>query len=301
MGDGTVACAFHDATKHSYASVRLHRHALDGSNRPFPFKVYEGPERVPLMREPPRLGGRAMDAVGTVEVADPSAVPDLAGLARLLVYGAGVLRKKVFADGEAYFFHTSASAGALYPVEVYVACGDLDGLPAGVYHFGPLERALVRLRTGDHRPALVRAAAGEPAVARAPVLLILTGIPWRMTWKYSDRGYRHLFWDAGMILANMPISPLPQISPPGSSPVSPTRRWKGFSASMASASSPCASFRSGGARRPGCDFPTRARHVLREAAFAARGYLSTDPPGERRGAPAGRPGGVLANVPRGQK
>lgn len=203
MGDGTMARAFHEATKHSYASVRLHRHALDGSNRPFPFKAYEGLERVPLMREPPRLGGRAMDAVGTVEVADPAAGPDVAGLARLLVYGAGVLRKKVFADGEAYFFRTSASAGALYPVEVYVASGDLDGLPAGVYHFAPLERALVRLRAGDHRPALVRAAAGEPAVARAPVLFILTGIPWRTTWKYTDRGYRHLFWDAGMILANM--------------------------------------------------------------------------------------------------
>ncbi len=80
MGDGTMVRAFHEATKHSYASVRLHRHALDGSNRPFPFQVYEGLERVPLMREPPRLGGRAMDAVGTVEVADPAAGPDLSGL-----------------------------------------------------------------------------------------------------------------------------------------------------------------------------------------------------------------------------
>lgn len=44
MGDGTMARAFHEATKHSSASVRLHRHALDGSNRPFPFKVYEGLE-----------------------------------------------------------------------------------------------------------------------------------------------------------------------------------------------------------------------------------------------------------------
>jgi len=48
-----------------------------------------------------------------------------------------------------------------------------------------------------------RAAAGEPAVARAPVLLALTGIAWRTAWKYTERGYRHLFWDAGMILANV--------------------------------------------------------------------------------------------------
>ena len=40
-------------------------------------------------------------------------------------------------------------------------------------------------------------------VARAPAVLGLTGIPWRTAWKYSERGYRHLFWDSGMIVANL--------------------------------------------------------------------------------------------------
>jgi hypothetical protein len=35
------------------------------------------------------------------------------------------------------------------------------------------------------------------------VVLALTGIPWRTAWKYTERGYRHLFWDSGMILANV--------------------------------------------------------------------------------------------------
>jgi nitroreductase len=72
-----------------------------------------------------------------------------------------------------------------------------------VYHFDPQGPTLTLLREGDHRGHLVRAAAGEPAVARAPVVLALTGIPWRTAWKYTERGYRHLFWDAGMILANV--------------------------------------------------------------------------------------------------
>src|SRR5206468_3693723 len=63
--------------------------------------------------------------------------------------------------------------------------------------------ALERLREGDHRGYLVRAVGGEPAVAEAPITMVLTGIPWRTTWKYTERGYRHLFWDAGMILANL--------------------------------------------------------------------------------------------------
>jgi SagB-type dehydrogenase family enzyme len=84
-----------------------------------------------------------------------------------------------------------------------MGCADLHGLPAGVYHFDPQGPTVTPLREGDHRGHLVRATAGEPAAARAPVVLVLTGIPWRTAWKYTERGYRHLFWDAGMILANV--------------------------------------------------------------------------------------------------
>jgi SagB-type dehydrogenase family enzyme len=100
-------------------------------------------------------------------------------------------------------FRTYASAGALYPVEVYVLCKDLPGLSAGVYHFDPAGPALERLRPGDHRGWLAQSSGREPAVAAAPVVLALSGIPWRTAWKYTERGYRHLFWDAGMILANV--------------------------------------------------------------------------------------------------
>jgi nitroreductase len=71
-----------------------------------------------------------------------------------------------------------------------------------VYHFEPAEFALRRLRDGDFRARLA-AAAAEPAIAGLPLCLMLTGIPWRTTWKYRERGYRHLFWDAGAIVANL--------------------------------------------------------------------------------------------------
>jgi SagB-type dehydrogenase family enzyme len=101
---------------------------------------------------------------------------------------------------------TYASAGALYPVELYVGATDLPGspgLPAGLYHFDPLRFRLTRLRATDPRPWMVRASGGAADVSAAPVTLALTGIPWRTAWKYGERGYRHLFWDAGMILANL--------------------------------------------------------------------------------------------------
>lgn len=201
--DGTAAIiAYHDATKHSPESVRQRLHFPDWDNRPSSFKVYADLERVPLPENVPYLGVPALEAIATVTVPEPAPGPDLDSLARLLVRGAGVHHTRSF-RGDVIHFRNYASAGALYPVEIYVACADLPGLPAGVYHFDPAGPALTRLREGDQRGHLVRTTAVQPAVGRAPVVLALTGIPWRTSWKYTERGYRHLFWDAGMILANL--------------------------------------------------------------------------------------------------
>jgi SagB-type dehydrogenase family enzyme len=87
------------------------------------------------------------------------------------------------------------SAGNLHPVEVYVIAGpNVDGVPAGVHHFAPLEFGLTELRRGDFRAALS---------ITTPVALVFTGLVWRTTWKYGERGWRHLYWDAGTMLANL--------------------------------------------------------------------------------------------------
>jgi SagB-type dehydrogenase family enzyme len=194
--------AYHEATKHSPESVRRRARLLDWDNKPDLIKRYADLERVPLP-EPGRAWSMpALEAITTALAFEGSRPPDLAALARLLVVGSGIHHVERVPGGDAIGFRNYASAGALYPVEIYLACMELGGLPAGVYHFDPADRALTRLRQGDHRASLVRAAA-EPAVARAPAVLVLSGIPWRTAWKYAERGYRHLFWDAGMILANL--------------------------------------------------------------------------------------------------
>src|SRR5262249_40948830 len=62
--------------------------------------------------------------------------------------------------------------------------------------------ALRRFRAGDFRGAAALAAADE-AMAEVPVILALSAIYWRNTWKYQARGYRHLFWDAGAMLSHL--------------------------------------------------------------------------------------------------
>jgi SagB-type dehydrogenase family enzyme len=193
------ALRYHERTKHSYASVRARARPLDWSRRPDPFKAYPGIEPLRLP-DVPELGVPALEAIA----APPGAAAGLTlpHLARLLRLGAGVSRTRTIPGDVTYHFRTYSSAGALYPVEVYVACVELSGLAAGLYHFHPLELALRRLRSEDVR-ALVVEAADEPALAEAGAVLVLTGILWRSAWKYDERAYRHLFWDAGTMLANL--------------------------------------------------------------------------------------------------
>ena len=200
MSSAAAAREYHDRTKHSHESVRAGGQYLDWANKPLPFKHYPTVAPLPLPADLPESRLPAIEALSG-RAPEGAADLDLPGLARLLFFSAGVTRL-LRADAEPLLLRAAPSAGALYPVEAYVVCGDLDGLAAGVYHFGPFEFALRRLRSGDHRGALAGAAA-DPALAASPAALVLTGIPWRTAWKYRDRGYRHLFWDSGAILANL--------------------------------------------------------------------------------------------------
>jgi SagB-type dehydrogenase family enzyme len=205
-GDQDPAALLHQLTKHGWIAGDRSRLVdfprLDPANHPAPFKRYRGRPARPL---PVDLGTSGVPAAavlsGRAGPAPGEAPVDAAGLAALLFFSAGVTRASGAADHRT-FFRAAMSAGNLHPIELYVVCGDLPGLPAGVYHFAPLEFALTVLRSGDWRPALA-AAAADPEVGAAPVTLVVTGIPWRTAWKYGERGWRHLYWDAGTLLANL--------------------------------------------------------------------------------------------------
>ena len=199
MTEVATARRFHDATAHTPRSVRSSGHTLDWDIKPFPFKVYTDVPAIQLPREVDVVPAPALEALA--RPGPGAARLTLSSLATVLYYSAGVTRKKTYPGGGEVLFRAAASTGALYQTEVYVAAGDVEGLEAGLYHFCPGDFTLRRLREGDVRGALAEAAA-EPALARRAATLVLTAIYWRNTWKYQARGYRHLFWDSGTMLAN---------------------------------------------------------------------------------------------------
>src|ERR1700716_66428 len=197
-----LAWNYHNATKHSYTSIRTNAHSLDFSNQPLPFKIYATIDPVPLPRDVRQTGVAALSAIAVSVSTHTEAAPNLEAVAQLLYLSAGITRHRKYPGGEIYF-RAAACTGALYEVELYLVCGDLDGLPAGLYHFAPAEFAVRQLRAGDYRGVLVDAAGGEPAIARAPLTIVCTGTYWRNAWKYQARTYRHFGWDNGTLLANL--------------------------------------------------------------------------------------------------
>jgi SagB-type dehydrogenase family enzyme len=175
---------------------------LDWETKPLPFKVYPALEQIRLPTELPALG---VDTFVALDPARPSARPaalDLGLLAALLFFSAGVTRVKTYPGGAQVHFRAAASTGALYQTEVYVVAGDVGRMPPGVHHYSPGDHALRPLRDGDFR-AVAAVAAADDDIAAAAATVVLSGLYWRNTWKYGARGYRHLFWDGGTMLANL--------------------------------------------------------------------------------------------------
>lgn len=166
------------------------RHDLtqnDPATRPPQLKEYpDGPEVLPLPRELPTPAVAAVDVLaGGAVQARPG--PDLARLGRILFLGAGVVRT-IDHGGRRVLFRAAGSAGGRFPLEVYVSAVGVDGLPDGVHWYDAAAHALVRV--------------GPPAAGGATTLVV-TGVPWRTGWRYAERGWRHLYWDAGTVLSQL--------------------------------------------------------------------------------------------------
>ena len=203
--DTAATLEYHEASKHSEASVRASRHYLDWQNQPLAFKIYRELETIPLSQSSPGYDLPALEAISlaaAAPTAEEERVPDLTSLSRILNLSAGITKRKRHPGGET-LFRAYPNTGALHHIDLYLVAGELPGLAAGVYHFSPHDFALRRLRGGDYRTVVIEASGRNPDLLRAPVIIASASTYWRNAWKYEARAYRHCFWDGGTLHANL--------------------------------------------------------------------------------------------------
>ena len=219
--DSDPLFAYHEATKHSYVSVRSSAHFIDWRNQPDPFRVYHGAPVIPL--GPPRplpeagtfatISGlarpRTMAAPmesGPVppacgELAEPITLPLLNAL---LHHSMAISAwKQVPETNFRYSLRVNPSSGNLHPTETHLVVGARPGkireigeLEEGIYHYRVLDHTLERRSRGPWAAKLADIC-GIEWLAGAPLIVVLTSIFWREAWKYRDRAYRYCCHDLG--------------------------------------------------------------------------------------------------------
>src|SRR5437879_2249233 len=221
-GEVDAALRFHAATK--YCVVRLPSGEPDyvmgtapdlepptweedWSILPSAFKTYTSLPPLALPADLLRTQMPALEAIAASgRDADPNApIPDRRTLAQVAYLSNGLLHRRHVGPltKRVVEFRTAGAPGGYYHLELYFVCADLPDLPAGVYHYATQDHALRQLRAGDLRGVLVAASEGEPSLAQAPVVLVMTSPFWPHAFRYKARAYRHTFWDVGTSLANV--------------------------------------------------------------------------------------------------
>ena len=99
----------------------------------------------------------------------------------------------------------SPSGGALYPLELYVACSRVDEAERALHHYDPLRHGLERLRPMSADTLAELSPYGEVLASSAAVLLV-TGVFWRSRFKYGDRAYRFTLLEAGHVGQNVVLA-----------------------------------------------------------------------------------------------
>ncbi len=189
---------FHQAT--AYHRDDLGGHLLDWAHQPHPFKRYRHRESLALT--PPAWPSAALfDLERAGQEQAPAGRAEAAALTSILLLSAGITAQ-AGSGGEGQALRAPASAGALYPAELYFAACGVEGLGDGLYHFAPAGPGLHLLWPG---PLAARAGAllGRPPRA---LTFFISAIFWRSLWKYRTRAWRYCLLDAGHMLANLELA-----------------------------------------------------------------------------------------------
>lgn len=99
---------------------------------------------------------------------------------------------------------TVPSAGARHAFETYLLVNNVEGLEPGVYRFLGIEHKLLPVVSRpDFGERLTERCWDQPVIMTSAVTFIWSAVPFRMTWRFGERGYRYLHLDAGHVCQNL--------------------------------------------------------------------------------------------------
>lgn len=184
----------------AYDRYKMGGHLMDWAHQPVLFKTYPGIEAVPLPSPSGFPETSLWSLVAPCKSRPTSARLDSALMARLLHLAGGITAKSGHAE-PVFYFRTNASAGALYPTEIYTGIFDDADPQPGIYHFGTGEFALTPLRRGCFDGCLNTIRRADDPHPQGS--FFLTAIFFRSAWKYRSRAFRYVLLDTGHLLENL--------------------------------------------------------------------------------------------------
>ncbi len=150
--------------------------------------------------------GEAILKRSTAKQMTPVAVP-LQTVATILYYAYGITRDQ-HALGYPRSFRAVPSGGALYPLEIYFHSAHTEGFETGLYHYNPVENHLRLIRCGDQSEIIARALVQQNIAYDTSLIIFITALFDRSTFKYGDRGYRFALIEAGHVAQNINLTAL---------------------------------------------------------------------------------------------
>jgi len=102
-------------------------------------------------------------------------------------------------------YRTIPSAGATYPLEIFVVCGQdsIEGMDEGIYHYIIADHCLTLLHKGDVRPDLAEAALSQEYICQAPLAIVICALYQRTAFSYGGRGERYVHIETGHVGQNI--------------------------------------------------------------------------------------------------
>ncbi|MCG6910266.1 MAG: SagB/ThcOx family dehydrogenase [Deltaproteobacteria bacterium] len=195
------AATYHNHTR--YSRHRMTPHRLDWENVPLQHKAYH------LLHSVELHPSAAAPAASLVDLFDGNTTAahramNIEDLATILSLANGVTAKRHYGS-QTMLFRSSPSAGALYPNEIYVASGSVDGLDPGLYNFQVPDASLEKI-SDVSMLAGIDAALTNHGGPLPVVSMPVTAIFFRSAWKYRARAFRYVLLDAGHLIENLVLA-----------------------------------------------------------------------------------------------